>query len=251
MAWWYEILQDAKAVVPTVVGGLIAAITGYCLAHKASKETLKRDRVSRLENQKAAALRAVVKLLSIVNGMATLHRQLEGMICDADAQGHSELSLWQKVKPIIGFTDHSIRFEAEEVAVFVAKEVDYANELLLLADRYATLESAFRTYERRRAELTDDFPATTTMIGAVGTTFFTEEQGRRVAPRAAELNTMVEELRRFASEDYETALRLAEQFGRKARVQLNDPNFPLLDVEAARAEKTQINVDCRTQGTRA
>ncbi len=258
MVWWEDAFQYARSIdwtniVPSVVGaalgGTIAAFTGSRLARRASRETLKRDRIARLENQKVATLRALVKLLTIVNGMETLYRQLEEMIAHADAQGHSDMELWQKVMPMAGFASHPIRFESEEVTVFVSKEAGYLNELLLLAERYAALESGFKTYAERRGKLTDELSAI--MDGAVGTTYLTEAQKNRFAPRAHELNALVEQLRKFASADYEKALTVAEQFGPKARVQLDDASFPILAVGAARAQKAQMNIDSGTQGIRA
>src|SRR5216683_1235329 len=81
--------------------------------------------------------------------------------------------------------------------------------------------------------------------------YLTEAQKNRFAPRAHELNALVEQLRKFASADYEKALTVAEQFGPKARVQLDDASFPILAVGAARAQKAQMNIDSGTQGIRA
>jgi len=257
MVWWEGVYQYAgginwtnivPSVVGAVLGGTIAAFTGSRLARRASREILRRDRIARFENQKAATLRALVKLQTIVNGMETLYRQLEGMIANADAAGHSDMDLWQKVMPIVGFTEHSIRFEPEEITIFVSREVGYLNELLLLAERYATLESSFKTYAEHRGRLTDESPAR--MTGAAGTTEFTEAEYNKYAPRAHALNALVEQLRQFASADYEKALTVAEQFGPKARAELDDPSFPILGVDEARAQKAQMKINGGMHGTR-
>lgn len=213
------------------------------MARRSSRETLKRDRIARLENQKAAALRAAVKLLTIVNGLESLYRHVEETIAHADAAGHGDMEIWQKVRPMVGFTDKMVRFESEEIAVFVTEEAGYLNELLLLAERYAALESGFKAYAERRSRLTDELSAV--MSGSVGTTSLTKAQYEKFAPRAHELTLLIEQLRESVSADYETALTVAEQFGPKARIQLNDPTFPILSVDAARAKKESSSVAAR------
>jgi hypothetical protein len=235
MTWLGEIAQSTRwwDLVPAVVGAVLgagaAAIPASWLARKASQEMLARDRVSRNEQQKAATLRVLVKLLTIVNGIETLHRGLEGMISQADADGHSDLALWQKVVPTVGFTSREIRFDAKELILFVsAKEFEYLNDLLLLAERYAALEAGFREYADRRGRLTDQLSAV--MTGNVGTTYLTDEQKTKFEPRAVELTVLITQLREFLARDYPKALSVAERYGPKVRAFLNDPSFPILAI---------------------
>jgi hypothetical protein len=82
--------------------------------------------------------------------------------------------------PIVGIMEAEIRFDADEVAVFVAKEAAYLNDLLLFVERYTTLKAAFKAYGLQRAKLTDQLSAV--MTGSVGTTYLSPEQQQRFAP---------------------------------------------------------------------
>jgi hypothetical protein len=88
MAWLMQALGalqdlDWRTLVPAalgaILGGAIATINSFLVARRTSRETLRRDEKARFETRKAAALRAMVKLLIIVNGIETLHRSLEGL----------------------------------------------------------------------------------------------------------------------------------------------------------------------------
>lgn len=237
MTWCYIDWTGAEwwDLVPAIVGALAGAaaafIPAYFFARKSSRETLERDRVSRLEQQKAATFRALVKLQIIVNGISDTHRQLEEMISAADSAGLQDQSLWQKVTPMIGFSVAPVRFEAEEVTVFIGKESDYLNELLLLAERYDSMIVTFKAYSDRRERLTEQFSAV--MNGLVGSTWLDAEVHAKFASTITALDTLIIQLRDNLASDYKMALSVAGKFGPKARTQLNDPSFPLLSTEEA------------------
>lgn len=223
------------SVIGALVGSATAAIPAYLLARKTSVETLERDRISRSEAQRLATLRAFIKIQRIVNGIETLHRGIEGMIEQANAKGHRGW-LWQKVMPMTGFTSDLVRFEADEVLVFVSRDAEYLNDLLLAAERYNALQSSFVTYGERRTLLTDQLPVQQ-MQGQQGTTNLTPEEAARFQPKVVELESLVEQLRAMALSDYIQTLSLAERFGPKARNYLDDPTFPVLAFDETRARR--------------
>jgi hypothetical protein len=234
VSWW--------DLVPSAVGALIgaaaASVPAYLLAARSSKETLARDRLSRKEEQKAAAFRALVKLVTIINGVGTLHRHIEGLISQADAQGHSGLQLWRKVLPLAGFANTELRFEGDDLSVFVSSgEFSYVTDLLQLAERSIALVSAFRSYAEQRKLMTDELAtmATAPMEGNLGSIVLTPAELARLEPRSVELEMIVTQLRTFAREDYATAVALGDRFGPLVRSALPDTPFPNLAAGAVDA----------------
>jgi hypothetical protein len=222
------------------------------MARRASRETLGRDQISRTENDKAAALRCLVKLQLIANGISDLHRTIENMITEADAQGHAAIDLWQKIMPFAGVPNTDIRFEADELKIFVATEALFFNDLCLLAQRYTTLKDALRDYMARRLKLTDELSVLgPTMRGLVGSVLLNSAEAARFAPRAVELNMLAGEMRDGLRKDNAFAMRMIGEFGPKVRKILNDSTFPLLTIKApGTAEKTGDTVSTSDEARR-
>jgi len=229
--WW----DLVPASVGALVGAAVASVPAWLLARKSSKETLERDRTERLEQQTADSLSALVKLISIVNGAADLHRTIEEQITEAEKAGHGEQPLWCRVQGIIGLVDDRIRFGADELApLAAAKDFDYLLQLMLVAARYSTLVVGLRDYAERRRSLTDQVPAK--MEGNVGTILLTDEANALFAPRAVELETQITELRARAAKDCVEAAQVAEQFGGKIKKQLGLADFPTLKAPLPKPE---------------
>jgi gas vesicle protein len=225
LAFWTTL---TGAVVGAIVGGIIA----YRLARKSSEELLARDRIALTERKKTDTVRGLVKLLRIVNELATIHRSIEEMIEKADQAGHVQLDLWQKVIPTVGFSTDNLKFEAEEISVFMAaKEYAFLNKLILIADRHFTTGSAFGEYAARREKLTDQLKAE--MKGEVGTTILTKDQIETLGPRMFALEQLITQLRAMAKENYEDSLEISKQFGAKAQQHFQDPEFPEIELNSS------------------
>lgn len=226
--WW----DLVPATLGALVGAAAASVPAWLLAKRTSKEALARDRTTRREQQTAASIGALVKLIEIVNGVSDLCRMVEEQIAESEKAGHGDKQLWQRVFGIIGLRDDQIRFEADELAVLVAaREFDYLPRLMLVAARYATLVAGFQDYTARRRELLDQIPAR--MKGNVGTIILTDEENARYAPRAVELEMQITDLRATAAKDRTEAIAVAEQFGPRIKKQLGLADFPLLAIKDA------------------
>ncbi len=222
--WW----DLVPATVGALMGAAAAAIPAWLLARNTSKETLERDRIARREQMEADAFSGVVKLVSIVNGVAALQRTIEEQIAEAQEAGLAG-QLWCRVRGLTGLRQEEIKFEARELAVLLAaKEFKYLTEVLLVAERYSTLVAAMQDYADRRRELTDMIPAR--IENGVGTFILNQAEQERFGPRILELESMIEELRQTAAKDNEETIRVAGEFGEIARRQLGIADFPVLSV---------------------
>jgi hypothetical protein len=225
---WWNLLPSA---IGAVLGAACGAVPSYFLANRSSKALLARDEQARVQGEKVATIRAMTRLLTVVNGCEGLTRSVEEMIEEGNKRGGNS-ELWTVVRPISGMPGSPVHFEADEISIFLAsKDYDFFNGLLLCATRYNSLTAGFADYAIQRQNLTDLLSAK--MEGIVGSTDLSPEDAAFIAPKAAAVESLIVQLRETAEKDYEVALDLASQIGRKAQEYLSDPTLPALDVSEA------------------
>ncbi len=218
--WW----DLVPAALGAILGAAAGAIPAFMLAIRSSKETLERDRISRMEAQKALALKAFVKLLQITNGQISIRDHIRDMVHAADIPDNEEMTLWQRVMPIGGVSIEPVRFEADEIALLIAsKDIELANDMMLLAARAHANDISLVDYGNRRRSLGDEFGAV--MEGEIGTTFVSQEQHRRIAPRSIELESIITQISKNYEDDSKLALDVTKRFCAAVQVHFNDKTF--------------------------
>jgi hypothetical protein len=243
--WWN--------IVPTLIGGTLSAgagaLTSYLLARRASREVLRRDQDVRDQDRRSATMRGSIKLQIMTNGTETLHRAIDQMVKAADADGRANEALHVKVFPLAGHTVAPVKFDADEISVFLAaKDDDFVNALLLQGERYTTLQVACEQYSTRRVAWTDlmvSYLANSTANGGE----MTKEQKGALSLRARELEAQITDIRSMAKENYGDLAKLSVEFGPKAKKYLNHPSFPVLtlkDTKTAESPKSSEATDHRT-----
>lgn len=206
-------------LVPAVVGGVIGALAGgipaWLLAKRQSDETLRRDREQRVENQKALAFSVVVKLLHIINSTVSLNNHLKSCLALRDDPAHAHMEPWQVLVPMIGHTDEgSIRFTAEEMAVFAAaNEYDFMQDMMLLAVRHSSSLATFHEYCVMRNEFRTIGPKPTDFNGQIGGGWLSPEEVDSFKPYTIPMNNVVVGLEAALDEDERLARSVAERFG--------------------------------------
>ena len=222
----------ASAVIGGVIGALAGGIPAWLIARRQAKETSERDRDARLHQQKAAGHQVFVKLLTIVNSIYALHRHIEDSIASAEREGFGHMEIWQRVEPMVGFSDEgSMRFDAEEAALFLAaKQGEYLMDLLLLGWRHGTLIATFKEYLTRRDAYRSIAPVPDTYKGTVGSAQITGDELRRLRMHTIPLESMITALRAHCAADWELAKKVARGFGGILQTYFNDPTYPALTV---------------------
>jgi len=154
---WWDLIPS---VVGALVGAAAAAIPAYYLAKSSSREAVRRDRISRRDRQKAAAVQGTVKLLIITNDLENIYNHLEGLIERSHEAGRDDMQIWQIITPMVAIEQSKISFNPEELSVFIENhDFDILNDVLLLSNRYWVFKDSMQEYSRRRQELTDMLPA--------------------------------------------------------------------------------------------
>lgn len=207
-------------LVPAIVGGVIGALAGgipaWLLAKRQSDETLRRDREQRIESQKALAFAVVVKLLHIINSTVSLNNHVKSCLAVRNAPDHAHMEPWQVLVPMIGHTDDegSIRFTAEEMAVFAAaNEYDLMQDMMLLAVRQSSSLSTFKEYCVMRNEFRAIGPKPAEYTGQIGGGWITQEEADSFKPYTIPMNNVVVGLDAGLDEDGRLARTVAERFG--------------------------------------
>lgn len=211
--WWESVeLWSALvgAVVGAIVGGAISAVISFVLAKQASKEALSRDQEARSAADKATAISALIKTKNIINVLYGALKSMNDNIEQANAAGHGDLQLWQKVQPVVGIREPE-RFTTSEIALLTEIDSDVANALALLEAQSDSSLDALKVYFNRRLAVTEGMPAT--VEGAVMVTQVSQKELTRLEPRWAELQSLIKDVVTQMREDLTAAIPVAEQLG--------------------------------------
>lgn len=213
-------LIASSDMTSAIVGGLIGALAGgipaWALAKRQSNETLRRDCEQRVENQKALTFSVVVKLLHIINNTVGLSNHVKSCLTLRNDPARAHMEPWQVLVPMIGHTDDegSIRFTAEEMAVFAAaNEYDFMQDMMLLAARHSSSLTAFKEYCVMRNEFRAIGPKPADFDGQIGGGWLTQEEVDSFKPYTIPMNNIVVGLDAGLDEDVRLARTVAERFG--------------------------------------
>lgn len=141
---------DLATLISGFGGALLGGSISWMLAAQASKTALQRDQEMRLEDEKAAATRTILKLLQISNGLHTLEKYISTAIAAAPVGS----KMWQAVRPLSGLLSKFPEFDASDFVPFIAADkTGIVNRLMLIAQRYQADETAIGTYNTIHTEL--------------------------------------------------------------------------------------------------
>ncbi|MEK6541337.1 MAG: hypothetical protein AABZ45_04360 [Pseudomonadota bacterium] len=212
-------LAEYWDLVPAIVGGVIGALAGgipvWLLAKRQSNESLRRDAMQRTESQKALSFSTTVKLLHIINSTISLSNHVKSCMALRDDSSRTHMEPWQVLIPMIGHTDEgSIRFTAEEMAVFAAaSEYDFMQDMMLLAVRHASSLATFQEYCSMRNKFLSVGPKPEAFEGQVGSTTLTLEEVNSYKPYTIPLNSAALGLDAGLDEDVRLSRTVAAKFG--------------------------------------
>jgi hypothetical protein len=213
-----QMIQSSEmisAIVGAVIGAFAAGVPAWLLAKRQSDETLRRDMEQRLENQKALAFSATVKLQQISNSIISLSNHVKSHLALLNDPKHNHMEPWQVLIPMIGHTDEgSIRFTSQEMAVFAAaKEYDFMQDLMLLGNRHSSSLATFQEYCTMRNEFRAIGPKPKYFDGDVGGRLLTQDEVNSYLPYTIPMNNLVDQLAVSLDEDVRLARSVAERIG--------------------------------------
>jgi hypothetical protein len=215
-----------------IIGALAGGCSAWLLARRNSNEILRRDQEKRTEDQKAAAFRVFVKLLTIINSIKSLHDHIHDALASGKDPSRSHMEPWMLVRPMVGFADEGdTRIDPDEFAVFFAAgDRQFLHDLMLLDRRHASAYASFQAYCERREAFVAVAPTPDSFKGDLGGASLTREQVMRLRMYTIPLNNIIEALAPALVEDWKSAKSLALRFGPLVQSYFKDPEFVALVV---------------------
>jgi hypothetical protein len=216
-------------VVPAIIGGVIGALAGgippWLIAKRQSDAALKRDREQRTALERAIVFRVHFKLSTIANSVVHdwLYFQTQNKALTDPCTAHMEP--WQVLQPLVGSTDEGdIRFEAEEMAIFMAAgHRDFMSDLMLLAQRHGTGVAVMQYYIRLREELKAVAPHPEELDGMLGKGMISQEDLLKLVPYTAPLNSLALQMQAAADENLQLARKVSLGIGPIVKEYFGDP----------------------------
>lgn len=145
---------DVTTLIAGFGGTLLGSIISYVIARQSSFEIAEKDRVARIEKDRAHAIRAALNVMQITNGIFNIVGHIEAGIEKAEAHGLAEKPLHTKVQSTAGSTVSPIIFDVSDLMPFMQKDDKaIANRCLMLQVEFGVLERSNLTYNRLREEL--------------------------------------------------------------------------------------------------
>ncbi|MBZ3693389.1 hypothetical protein J1W56_12270 [Phyllobacterium sp. R2-JL] len=230
-----------------VLGALIGAVVSLHLAKKANDLQLKRDADERILQEKASALRAMLKLQEIANGLYTTSKYIADAKETANRLGALPSALFQFVKPAVGLSRPIPTFDSSDFAPFInAKRADVVDRANMLSLRYDANSTTFKEYSAAHVELQklmssfmDPNPENEHTQIAIPEHLIGEYK-----VRSLHLSDMLAQLDKFLAVDLPEAASLCEDISAIAKEYFNDSSFFTLHAHTiSNARGTAENAD--------
>lgn len=202
------------AIVGAVVGSVSAGSITWLLQKN-------QDRRQTLDRNKGLARALIFKLLRIHSDFDGFKNHVDEAIANA---AENDLPLgWQALRAI-GNLPERISFSPDEMAYLISLENDdLFNKVLSLDVVHSSTIGIFEIYKERRLALTDRLSASA-LEGTVGTTELNNAQLAFFAPKFAELDLLVSDIRSRVESDATESREALEQSAVAVRHTLG-PNF--------------------------
>jgi hypothetical protein len=126
---------------------------------------------------------------------------------EAKAKGIKQAP-WQYVLPPANKFAY-VEFKPEEMEVILSLDAKLFNDMMPWDAIHNSLVDVFALYRTKREALTDTFSAE--MKGNLGTSTFTKEEILKIAPRAAELNAIIETMRENSAADSKSSWEIVKR----------------------------------------
>ncbi|MBM3530831.1 MAG: hypothetical protein FJX62_22360 [Alphaproteobacteria bacterium] len=216
-----------NATAGIVFGASISALVSYLLQRNQFREVRRQRDADRIEERKAVALNVLTKMMRIASTLEILQLSIEGAFRRAERDGLKGPP-WTFVIPIANLPG-KVHFEPNELTEVMRLDFQLFNDLGPFDDVHNVLLDTFAMYRTDRNALTENMSAE--MKGNLGTTSFTAEEMKRLAPKMAALDTlvvgMIERTTKDSAEAWQILTRLQvalnKQFNLKLQLERKEP----------------------------
>jgi len=170
-----------------IAGAIVGSISSGGVTWFLQRGQLQQQSSERNEGLARSLLFKVIKIHSDLYNLRDLILE-----CKNNAKDRGLPIGWQSIQPPSSLPA-KITFEADEMGFFLSlKKDDLFNRLMSLDNTHSSILENFSLYSQRRMALTDMLPAV--MQGTIGEAVLNDQQLAMVAPRAAELSQLIEDI---------------------------------------------------------
>jgi hypothetical protein len=173
-----------------IFGATISAIVGYLLQRSAFAEARRQKEQDRFEIRKAQAYSLFFKMIRIHSTIVIIGKEISDSIAKAKAV-RFEGAIWQTVIPFANLPPR-VKFSSEEMALLLSLDYNLFNDVGPYDDVHNSLLDQVELYGVKRSAAMERFGAK--MTGNVGTTGLTQADVDWLAPRAVELNGLIDSI---------------------------------------------------------
>ena len=224
--------SDFATLIAGIFGAVIGGAISLLLARQASAETLARDTATRLDDHKSKALAVLLKAQQVTNGFYTNRQYIRNALAKANRDGNLQLDMWLKVQQRTGSFLSPVEFNAAEfIPLMLAGKASLINECTLVALRFDVIEQSIEIYNKRRDELQELMLKYSKLDRSSGLVI-TEIPREELSPieiKAKEIEGLIQDIYRFAKEDYIRSKKLCADLSSAFLGYFGDGVFAKLD----------------------
>jgi hypothetical protein len=205
------------SIVSLLVGTIISAIVSYLLQRTSFAEARRVKAQEKLEERKTLGLTLLHKMIRMTSTLQILKDSLDEAFADAKANSITGQP-WQFVMPVVNFLDR-VKFTPEELTFLMLLDRNLFNDFGPFDDIHNNLLGVFELYRTKRSALTDILPAE--MKGNLGTTGVSLNEILKLAPKAAELDFLIEGMVQRTRQDSKEAWELLDRLQKSLNKEFN------------------------------
>lgn len=196
-----QTIITAFAVFSALGGSLLGSAIGggvsYWLQNRELAAAKTQRENDRTEIRKALGYTLLFKMIRLTSNLESLGKAVRQPLDAAKREGFDGAP-FQIVMPVVPMPD-KVTFSPEEMALVLSVDAPLFNEMSAMDELHNSTVALFDLYGAKRTSTMERFGAR--MEGIIGTTELTREQLDWLAPRATELNSLVEAMLQRTEQD--------------------------------------------------
>lgn len=211
-------IEPSETFTATILGAAIALVGTFVTIYAQAESQEK----ARIEKDQALVSGIFVKFQDMTNNLYHFRKHIRDSFEENGTGDQGNPGLF--IRALAGYPE-PIFFTVEERAVFLRyRNAEVFNDVSQWAPIHNSLLNAFKLYGELRQEFTLKTPATISG-GDLGTSTFTSEEFKSVAPIIAQLNHLAAQLQERCERDYtecsEAMMKIRAEVQEICKIQLN------------------------------
>ncbi len=210
MSWLSEVIHQISwsSAGSVIFGAAISATVSYLLQRNSFAEARRQKEADKREDRRTLGLNVFTKMLRVASTLELLKQSLEQAFARAERDKH-EGPPWSFVIPLANFPSR-VHFEPKELTEIMRLDFNLFNDLGPFDDVHNSLLDIFELYRADRNAMTTNMSAE--MLGGMrGSTTLTPEELKKLAPKMAALDTIIEGMIQRTVADSEQAWKILDR----------------------------------------